>query len=531
MKEKKPFGIIFNEDPTHFIYTRHALNIPVDLKEVQRFIDQYEGTQVTDVSFCLNGSLSYVPSKVMETCFDKYLQKEENGVPVDYSNSSHRLAYDVVINQGIDMHKVWIDRCREMGIRPWLSFRLNDCHNNQDRTALTLSNFSHNAEKNGLTRIRHRQPEDYHDRCLDFKKEEVRRLLLAYIEEQVNRYDADGVELDWMREMFCFVPGEEEQGREILNEFTRQVRRILDAAEKKWGHEMKIMARLPRDPVQAYQDGFDYYTWVREHLVDVLVVTPRWASCDNQMPLEVWRKILDNLNAAAGNSPETEVRLAGGMEILSRSRQKAPLLYTHLEAAQANAAQFWGMGADKVYLFNYMDLQDPPHVEDYTFGRPYDIGDNYPELLNTVGAPETCLGVRRDHMLTYQDVGLPWQTLERPLPAELELEARPGEYSRRKFFRLPTGKIPEGSRVTLLLGISGGTEENLEAYVNSCPCRYEGRGQIAQPYTSSPIYAFSVPRPEEGYPLAQIIELGAKGGPVTVDYVEIRVEQEEKIGQ
>ena len=32
MKEKKPFGIIFNEDPTHFIYTRHALNIPVDLK-------------------------------------------------------------------------------------------------------------------------------------------------------------------------------------------------------------------------------------------------------------------------------------------------------------------------------------------------------------------------------------------------------------------------------------------------------------------------------------------------------------------
>ncbi len=527
MTAKKPFGILFNEDFMHFIESRHRLGISPDREEIQKFLLQYKGSQVTDFIFNLNASLSYTPSKILQTCFDKYLQKEENGVPVDYTDSYLETAYRIQIVQGIDLYGEWIRLCREIGIRPWLSFRLNDCHDNLQPAGLRSSDYFHEAQRKGLARVRHRPPEDYYDRCLDFKKGEVQERLLAYIEEQVNRYDADGVELDWMREMFCFVPGEEEQGREILNEFTRQVRRILDAAEKKWGHEMKIMARLPRDPVQAYQDGFDYYTWVREHLVDVLVVTPRWASCDNQMPLEVWRKILDNLNAAAGNSPETEVRLAGGMEILSCGSGEGAALCTHLEGARANAAQFWGLGADHVYLFNYADLPGGFREEDYTGGRPSCAGGNYRELLSSIGSPETCLGVRRDHMLTYQDVGLPWQTLDRPLPSELELEARPGEYSRRKFFRLPTGKIPEGSRVTLLLGISGGTEDNLEAYVNSCPCGYEGRGQIAQPYTSSPVYAFSVSRPEGGYPLAQIIELGAKGCSVTVDYLEIRVEPEE----
>jgi len=108
--------------------------------------------------------------------------------------------------------------------------------------------------------------------------------MLAYAEEQLPCYDVHGLELDWMREITCF----KEQGRpenvEIINDFMREVNRLRKAAEVKWGHEIQIMCRLPRDYTQSVTYGFDAAAWAKEGLVDAVVVTPRWESNDSAMP-------------------------------------------------------------------------------------------------------------------------------------------------------------------------------------------------------------------------------------------------------
>ncbi len=137
----------------HFIESRHRLGISPDREEIQKFLLQYKGSQVTDFIFNLNASLSYTPSKILQTCFDKYLQKEENGVPVDYTASYLETAYRIQIVQGIDLYGEWIPLCREIGIRPWLSFRLNDCHDNLQPAGLRSSDYFHEAQRKGLARV------------------------------------------------------------------------------------------------------------------------------------------------------------------------------------------------------------------------------------------------------------------------------------------------------------------------------------------------------------------------------------------
>ena len=75
-------------------------------------------------------------------------------------------------------------------------------------------------------------------------------------------------ELDFMREMYCFAPGEEAAGREIINDFIRDVRAHLDSLEVTYGHKIEIAVRVPATPYDAYEAGYDVYTWDKEALVE-----------------------------------------------------------------------------------------------------------------------------------------------------------------------------------------------------------------------------------------------------------------------
>lgn len=71
--------------------------------------------------------------------------------------------------------------------------------------------------------------------AFDYGHEEVRRHHLKLIGELFERYDLDGLELDWMRWMFMFAPGGEQRGRDILSDFVSQAGCLRPAAEKRLG--------------------------------------------------------------------------------------------------------------------------------------------------------------------------------------------------------------------------------------------------------------------------------------------------------
>ncbi len=120
--------------------------------------------------------------------------------------------------------------------------------------------------------------------------------------ETLERYDIDGLELDFMREPYLFSAGKEAEGAPILTAWIREIRKLVAAAAAKRGHPIRLGVRVPSQPETAFGMGLDAITWAKAGLIDLLVVTPRWATLEYDMPLQQWRQLLGG----------SKVTLAGG---------------------------------------------------------------------------------------------------------------------------------------------------------------------------------------------------------------------------
>ena len=452
------------------------------------FVAQYADTQITDVLFNIFCQYSAAPSEIFTTEAEKYLQASENGFPVDYKDY-YRAPY-TLSQWGVDAFEVWIAQCRELGLRPWISLRMNDCHEPDDEASFLRSDFFYEARDKGwMIGGEH----GYYRNCFDYAIPEVRGKMLAYIAEQLARCDVYGLELDWMREITCF----KEQGRpeniEIINGFMRDVDEIRRAAEKAWGHEIKIMCRQPRDYMQSLLYGFDAAAWAKEGLVDAVAVTPRWESNDSAMPLHQWRAAL------AGS----DVKLYAGLEILTnRAGDDA---YTTPRAAQGYAAHYLGAGADAVYLFNY-------------FQNPNEPNEALGEIYRTCGSLDTLRGTARRHIVTFQDIAPQGVERFRPLPVKVT-KAKP------QSLLVHTGPVEAGS-LTIYLGVSPGTNaEKLRVRLNGKPCEPLGKSELPEEanYLREPadIYAWRAAGPFPGG--TQSVAIASDGAAVTVSYAEIDI--------
>ena len=74
-----------------------------------------------------------------------------------------------------------------------------------------------------------------------------------------------------------------------------------------------------------------------------MVVTPRWATLEFDMPIQQWRQMLG----------KSKVTLAGGLEVLYQPCPGGPATIVTPELATGAALSVLSGGADAVYLFNY----------------------------------------------------------------------------------------------------------------------------------------------------------------------------------
>lgn len=499
-------GIMINLDDTHFLYSRRAKGIEVTKDEIARFVRQYEGTQATDLIFSIAGRIACFPSKVTTSWIDKYLQKEENGRPVDYSGSLAQLSYEMYIEKRLDPYAIWLAECRRIGVRGWVSLRMNDCHDNNLETSVLHPDFYH--EHPEYRRVTHRPANGYYDKCFDYAEPAVRERELRLLDEILDRYDMDGVELDWQREAFCFRPGGEYEGIEILNEFTREASRRVRAAAKKRGHEILLSARVPADPAHSLEMGLDAATWAREGLIQALIPTPRWRTCDDDIPVGLWKRLLAGTNTL----------LAPGIEVLLQPG-RCRRFYASKDQVMGLAGQHFALGGDKTYLFNYFD--DPKPEDTYWKG-----GVAHPDmavkkehqdvLLRTIGDPEAIARAPRSHVMTGRDLTPDWRTGEKPLPARCTA----GIY---KQLRLCIGSIHAQDEVVLKLGLSEGRAEQLIVYAHRKRAMLIGETQVRPAYFDQPAYAFRVEN-DGRLPAYLVLEISSGGEDCVIEYVEVHVE-------
>ena len=106
----------------------------------------------------------------------------------------------------------------------------------------------------------------------DYAKEEVRRHFLEFIRTYCRQYDYDGLELDYFRHPLFFKLGEAQQNLDTMTAFVRKVRRILREIGQERGRPYLLAIRVPDTPAMARRTGLDVEQWMKEGLLDLLIV-------------------------------------------------------------------------------------------------------------------------------------------------------------------------------------------------------------------------------------------------------------------
>jgi hypothetical protein len=500
-------GLSVNWDNAAFFVTRSGAikgtaAHSVDVSTLNQVVDQYAHTEVTSLVFSVNSQKTSYATKAKgwQSMWKGFASKKGANQPLLESTAAasrpemyEMLRYAWEYEQkGLDVYAAWIDRCRKWGISPWLSMRMNDIHYTDDERSWAHSDMWRSHPEFRISKAG----------GLNYEAPEVRERSMALIDELIDRYQFDGLELDWMRFPNAnFKFGKFQEGAKMLTDFTREVREKLT---KKRGKSAMLGARVPSHPDAALGWGFDAVAWAKPGLVDRLVVTPMWATIEFDIPRDQWKSLVAGSN----------VKIQAGLEGLIRPFPDSPLrIYNTIKTARGAAASLLDLGADGIYLYNYFDTVG--------YSSMPDISD-YPLLLTEAGSLKTLVGKARRQILTYQDFVAPGQKPEVQLPVDV-LKAK------TIALRLATGPKPAaGQSATVRLGITGIPADAVPAWkveVNGVPAKYRGIAAVEPPKPTAPLYEFAVVASsmKDRYNVINVVpKLPAPGSP-RIEWAEIAI--------
>ena len=436
--------LYYNQDCTDFFWSSQIRPGKAG-DTIDRYVDGIAGAGVTVFLCNSNARRTNYRSQVWDAFWDGYDPVGPDDQPfLEPIPRPQVAAYRkgignmlAVHQEGIDYPARVIQRCRHDGMSPWITLRMNDCHENDIPAHPFHGSF---WIKN--PQLRRKNCSGYFATCLDYANPEVRDFYMSLIVETLDRYDIDGLELDFMREPYVFSADKEREGALILTGWMREVRkRTTDAAAKR-GHPVRLGVRVPSRPEVAVAMGLDATTWAKEGMIDVLVTTPRWATLEFDLPISQWRQALG----------VAKVALLGGLEVLYRPVPGGPASTASPELAIGAATSVLSQGADAVYLFNYFPG---------TFSEPI-----YQETLKAMASLGSVQKRPRRVGVTYHDITAPGEQYRAPLPAT----------GKDTTFQIRLGPVPDRLWLCdVVLGVAaapGAVGSALSVRVNGTPCQF-----------------------------------------------------------
>ena len=329
------YGTAVNVD-CDAIWYMYAANGQVLENVEQMCIDwfelRYKDAGVSDVMYHID---QHVPSVTRESYMDFYIEAQKTGEQLDEVTEKHgELLYRVYEEHNVDPYAIWFDLCRENGINPWLSFRMNDIH--APTLGYACTDFYYEALKNGWLIGENTGRGAWVAPCMDYAVPEVRAYFLDYIDEILGKYDVYGIELDWLRSLFCFKQYSKDNCQ-YMDIFMEDVNKIVAKYEAEYGHEIKIIARLARDLDTNLYFGFDIVNWAKNGWLDIISPASHGPT-DSGVPIPAWKEAMDPYG----------VEVYIGFESVTID-SKHPQTITTLAGFTAMYLQ---QGADKVYLYN-----------------------------------------------------------------------------------------------------------------------------------------------------------------------------------
>jgi hypothetical protein len=334
LPEPKPVGrhrLLYNMDGTDLFFYHDT----VSPAELCGRVDEVADAGVTTYLFSPNpGQNMGYPSTVC--AMFRYTPPDSTKGPVRLTRSDSVWAriggnFAHLVKRGYDPTGVIVDRARLRGLEAFVTFRMNELHDVDFPGSPLLSEFWKRHPEYRVGGY-----EGWGAMALNYAEPEVRDYYFALLSEVCNRYDIDGLEMDFMRFPYYF-PRDTVKMREhadIMTAFVRRVRAMTEARGKERGRPLLLTARVPSTLKGCAYVGLDPAAWTREQLIDFLTVGP-FLSTEVDIPVR------DIKAACPGIPVYTSIEYTLGDRPMTR------------EGTRAAAATLFAAGADGIYSFNH----------------------------------------------------------------------------------------------------------------------------------------------------------------------------------
>ena len=277
------------------------------------------------------------------------------------------------LDQKTDGLRMSSEFARKNGLESIWTLRMNDIHD------AWTAEFLPDWKRQDPTRVMSALAEakDFNDRrrlwsLVDFEHSDVQPRLVAIIEEVLQNYDVDGVELDFMRAPFYFRTGYEGQPVTeaqigVLTRLFRAIRQLVLKESEKQNKPLLLSARVPSTVVLCRRIGIDVKSWLEERLLDTMSLGGGYITFD----LPVTELI------GLGRQHDVPVFPCLSQSGLMQRPPRGASTKQRPEAWFGAASRLWADGASGIYTFNL--FPGPGTEADREYAH---------EVLTTIGSPE-----------------------------------------------------------------------------------------------------------------------------------------------
>ena len=342
----RPWRLVVNDDGD-FVITKDD----PDLKKFLR--SRFEGTPNTQIdAYFLNiGSTDRLWEDVRELM---RVDADAKARPQDAM--SQWAEYGDVPPHVDRMIRKYTEVTHGAGMQIFLAMRMNDIHDAWHPKLSYPLKVSRPDLLLGKQATDRRALMNAHWSGFDWSHSEVRDHFRDFIVWAAARWDFDGVELDWFRHPLFFKLGEEQANIENINDFVRQVRAGLNRVARARGKRYLLTTRVPDTPQMALNTGFDVEQWLKEGLLDMLMIGGGYMPYGGRV-----KQFIDMAHRY------------GVHAYPCKNHFRSP------EEMRSTAANFWSLGADGVYLFNWGG----------SYGNGPDAEKGRADCLRQMGSPKT----------------------------------------------------------------------------------------------------------------------------------------------
>lgn len=323
LKPISAWRVLFNDDATNNFF---GAIYPLKKRDLENQVDFLVEKGVDAYAWCTAmPDICYYDSKVGEPIWSSTRRAKVTQARRWYLMENLRRLSE----SGDEPIAVLANRCHHRGIPFIASVRMNDSHHSEYRFASNAANFFLDHPRWAI-----RDPKGKVVGGMDYAVPEVRAHRLAILREQVERFDIDGLELDFTRWPPLFRPDQATANTAVMTSFIGEVRGILKRKH------LILGMRIPATLEECRMNGLDVSGLMELGVVDY-VCPSDFLRPDFNIPVETF--VDAGRKSGCRVFPSIHSFVSKGYSATLKLRQYRAL-----------ANNYYGGGANGISTFNMM---------------------------------------------------------------------------------------------------------------------------------------------------------------------------------